>query len=335
MFKLLVRCALCLLAFLPAASAAEPIKLKLSFFSSDRSTTYLLAIKPFVDAVNADSERLIEIEVYFSGALGRLQAQQPQLVDDGVADIAFIVVGQTPGRFEDSAVIELPGLFRDARDATLTYSQLVAANALKGYEDFFVIAAFAADPNSIHSRLPAASLADLKGLKIRANNLIEAVGLERLGMMPIVLALPQTLDAISKGTIDGATLPPSALSDFGVARVATNHYFLLTSAAPLALVMNRKKFDSLPEEAQVLIRKYSGDWMIARYLKGWEALEEQELAKLKSDPRRKVIFPSAEDIDIARLAFQPVIDGWAATSAHNRGLLKMVETELAKIASTR
>src|ERR1700677_1661959 len=86
MFKVLVRCALCLLAFLPAASAAEPIKLKLSFFSSDRSTTYLLAIKPFVDAVNADSERLIEIEVYFSGALGRLQAQQPQLVDDGVAD---------------------------------------------------------------------------------------------------------------------------------------------------------------------------------------------------------------------------------------------------------
>jgi TRAP-type transport system periplasmic protein len=121
MVKVLARCAIFLFALLPLASEAEPITLKLSYYSSDRSATYLQLIKPFVDAVNGDGQGLLNIQVYFSGALGRLQAQQPQLVDDDAADIALIIIGQTPERFEDSAVIELPGLFRDAREATMLW----------------------------------------------------------------------------------------------------------------------------------------------------------------------------------------------------------------------
>ena len=324
-----------LFGLVPTAVIAEPIKLKLSYFSSDRSTLYLAVIKPFVDAVNTEAKGKLDIEVYLSGALGKLQSQQPQLVDDGVADIAFIVVGRTPSRFEDSAVIELPGLFRDAREATLTYSRLIAANTLKGYENVVVIAAFCADPNSIHTRQPVASLADLKGLKIRANNLIEAAGLEKLGVLPVVLALPQTLDALTQGSLDGATVPPSLLIDFGIGRVASNHYLLLTSAAPLALVMSRRKFDALPDAEKLLIRKYSGDWMVARYLEVWEGLEKQEIARIKGDPRRKVIFPSQQDLQTARLAFKAVVEEWAATSTHNRDLLTIVDAELAKIRSSQ
>ena len=55
MLKVLARCALFSFVLLPAAAAAEPIKLKMAYFSSDRTTTYLAAIKPFVDAVNADA----------------------------------------------------------------------------------------------------------------------------------------------------------------------------------------------------------------------------------------------------------------------------------------
>ena len=333
MSNVLVRFVLLAFVLISPASAAEPIKLKLSFFSSDRSTTYLSSVKPFVDAVNGEAKGLIEIEVYFSGALGKLQAQQPYLVDDGVADIALVVVGQAPARFEDSAVIELPGLFHNATEATLTYSRLVAAGALSGFESFFVIGAYTADPNSIHTRQSVATLADLKSLKIRTNNMIEASALERLGVVPVVLPLPQTLDAISRGAIDGATMPPSVLVDFGVARVVNHHYLLHTSAAPLALVMSRKKFDDLPEQARAVIRKYSGEWFVAHYLERWELLERQEIERLKLDPRRKVILPSESDFDIAQVAFGSVIDDWAATSAHNRDLLKLVRAELVKIRS--
>ena len=75
---------------LPAAAAAEPIKLKMAYFSSDRTTTYLAAIKPFVDAVNAEAAGLVQIDVSLSGTLGKNPTQQLQLVLDGTADLAFV-----------------------------------------------------------------------------------------------------------------------------------------------------------------------------------------------------------------------------------------------------
>ena len=61
------------LTLLPPTAMAAPVKLKLSIFTSDRSIAYQMAVKPFVDAVNRDGKGLIEIDVYFSGALGRVQ----------------------------------------------------------------------------------------------------------------------------------------------------------------------------------------------------------------------------------------------------------------------
>ena len=156
--------ALCLviaLALLPAAATAEPIKLKLSFFSSDRSMSYLAAVKPFVDAVNTEARGLFEIDVSFSDTAGKDIALQPQFVLDGKTDIAFIVPGYTPAEFPDNTVIELPGLFRGMREATLVYTRLVALGALRGYSGFVVIGAYVTEPETIHGREAINSIDDL------------------------------------------------------------------------------------------------------------------------------------------------------------------------------
>ncbi len=116
MLRFAVRCIFAAALLLPAAAIADPVKLKLSFFTSDRSNVYQCHIKPFVDAVNADGEGLIHIDVYFSGAISKSMPEQPKLVADDTADIAIVVPGYTPQQFPDSAVMELPGLFRDKRE---------------------------------------------------------------------------------------------------------------------------------------------------------------------------------------------------------------------------
>jgi TRAP-type C4-dicarboxylate transport system substrate-binding protein len=134
-----------------------------------------------------------------------------------VADIAFVVPGMTPDRFRDNAVMELPGLFRNLREATLTYTRLVATNVIKGYEDFFVIGTFASDLENIHTRPAVSSLGDLKGKKIRVNNQTEAAALTKLGMVPAVIPINTVSESISRGDIDGAAVPPSMLFEFGIA----------------------------------------------------------------------------------------------------------------------
>ena len=122
------------------------------------------------------------------GALSKALAEQPKMVLEGGADIAWVVPGQTPYRFPDNELLEMPNLFRDVREGTLAYTRLIAANALRGYQEFFVIGAYTSAPSIIHSRNANGSLAALKGQKIRANNSIEADALQRLGAIPTVHA---------------------------------------------------------------------------------------------------------------------------------------------------
>jgi TRAP-type C4-dicarboxylate transport system substrate-binding protein len=335
MFKLMLRFVLLVVAFCPLAATAEPIKLKLAFFTSDRALLYNGGVKPFVDAVNAEAKGIVEIEVFFGGALGKAPAQQPQLVRDGVADLAYIVPGYSAEQFPDNAVIELPGLFRDQQEASLVYTRLVEANALRGYEDFVVITAFTAEPHSISTRQPIASLESLRGLKIRANNPTEAATFEKLGMRAIIMPVNQIAEAIGSGAIDGAAVPPAMLSEFGVGRLATYHYIIHAVAPSLALVMSRKKFDSLSAQAQIIIRKYSGEWSVARSNEFFADVNANSMQQLTSDPKRKVIVPSQAELARIEFTFKAVAEEWAAKSPRNRDLLGVVNTEIAKLRSSQ
>jgi len=334
-YQCMIRAAVAIALLVPFSATAEPIQLKLSYFESEQTNTYLYGIKPFVDAINAEGKGLLAITLYPNGALEKGQAKQPQLVLDGVADIAFVVPGVTPYRFPDNVLLEQPGLFRDAREGTLAYTRLIAAGALRGYQDFFVIGAYTPGSSIINSRIPIESLIDIKGQKISANNTVGAEALRQLGATPTVLESSKLAQAIEKGAIDGSALSPTALFDFGIPQVTKNHYLLRGGAAPLALVMNRKRFDSLPEAAKALIRKYSGERAAATWIDAFEVIETQLLDKLKSDTERKVVEPSPSDREAAQRIYQSMIHIWAEKSARNRELLLMVEAEFATVRSAK
>jgi TRAP-type C4-dicarboxylate transport system substrate-binding protein len=333
MLKCLLRC-LVVLAFLgPRGALCEPIRLKLSFFSSDRTVLYRAAVKPFVDAVNADAKGALQIDVYFSGALGKDLSKQAQMVLDGVVDLAYVIPAMTPERFADNAVIELPGLYHDVREASLVFGGLVAARRLRGYDDFVVIGAFATEPESIHVRPAIASLGDLRGKRIRVNNAFQAAALEKLGMRPALMPINTAAEAISSGVIDAATLPTAPMPEFGIGRVATNHYLLRTSAIPLLVLMNRSKFASLPDSAKAIVRKYSGDWAVEHFIDVFQTRTDEVMEQLNADPQRKVITPSSADLKKAQSAFDAVVGDFAATQA-NETLLRAVRTKVEELRAS-
>lgn len=316
----------------PFAARAEPITLKLSFFTSDQSAIYLSTVKPFVDAINRDGANLLHIEVFLSGTLGKTQKELPQLVRSGGADIAFIVPGQTPELFPDTAATELPGLFRDAREATLVYTRLIAAGTLADYKDFIVIGAYGAEPSSIESRKPIASLADLKDQKIRSNNAIMSTALATLGVTPVVIAYNETALAIAKGAIDGAAVDIATMLDVGTSRLTGNHYMLPIGSASLVLLMNRQAFERLPEDAKALIVRYSGDWTAARFIDASLSYKLSAIKLLKGDPRRTYVDPSDTDSEKAQAAFASVRETWASANPRNRDLLTQVGNRTRKTA---
>lgn len=315
-----------------SAACAEPITLKLAFFSSDRAAGYVYGVKPFVDAVNSDPSGGVHIDVALSGALGRDPAKQAELILDGTADIAFIVPGLRPDLFPDDAVVQLPGLFSNIREATEVYLQLATERVMNGYEPYEVLQAVTGYPETFHMRTPATSLDDLAGKRIRVNNPMELRVMEKLGATGALLPINQTASAIASGQVDGALLPlAEPLVAFGVARMTTHHYLLAVATAPLALLMNRAVFDGLPAEARAVIEKYSGNWMADRYVATVNAGGQRLLKAFRADPRRTVTEPSAADIERANAAFKAVIDEWMAADSRNVELLAKAKAALADI----
>lgn len=332
--RILMVSAVCCLAGV-ALGQTTPIKLKFSVFSPEKEITYQSVFKPFADAVNKETNGAVEIELFPNGALGRSPLQQAQMVLDGVADMAWIIASYTPGRFQENEVFELPGLFRDLQEATLVFTRLVGSGKIKGYEDFYPIALFGTAPYSLHARTPINSIADIKGKKIRTSGALEGETIKALGAVPIGMPVTEVPEAVSRGTIDGTTSHPAPLVDFGISKVTNHHYFTRLGVVPLTVLMNRKKFDSLPKSAQDAISKYSGEWTAARFNQYVGDYNEKVIKDLQADPKRKVVLPTQAERDAMQPAFKSVIDTWVAKSPRHRELLALVEAEIVKVHAGR
>jgi TRAP-type transport system periplasmic protein len=316
-------------AFMLSAAQAEPIQLKLSYFSSDSSRAYISTVKPFVDAVNAEGKGRLEIVPYFSGRISPVQTEQPDVVADGRADLAVVIPGYSPERFPDTAVMQLPGLFRDAPEATYVFRRLVDKGALSGFGDFVVIGAAMSPSEILNTRKKTASLADLKGQTIRVNNNVEGDTLRRLGATPVLLPFKTTMDSLAQGKIDGATSPPFMLFEFGIGRLTTEHYMIEVGGVPTALIMNRKKFESLPPQDQTLIRKFSGDWLDKQSATSALAFNKETLDQISADSHRAVVSPSPADEAESQRVFNEVTAEWAKARPRNQELLALAREEVA------
>lgn len=314
---------------LPSAlfpAAADPARLKLAMFSPDTEMTWVTTLKPWADAINKAGNGLVAIDGYPNGALGRALPQQAQIVLDGVADIAFVVPGVTPGRFADNEVMDQPGLFRDLREATLVYTRVMQKHLIRGFEDYYVIGAMGTTPFGVDSRTKVTSLSDLKGKKIRVTNSSQALTLKALGAVPVLMPVPEVPEAIGRGTIDGATEFPGPLYDFGIDRVTKYDYLINCGISSLALLMNKKKFDSLPSEAQQVIASHSGEWFAQLFISGYGKFVDDLFAKMRADKSRVMTDPTKDDLGSMATASQASIDQWVAKDAHNAELLKAVQS---------
>ncbi|MDR2155616.1 MAG: TRAP transporter substrate-binding protein DctP, partial [Burkholderiaceae bacterium] len=227
---------------------ADPIKLRFASFTSDTEQTLVTVFKPFAEESSKDSGGTIQIDMFPNGTLGRNPAQQAQMVADGIADIAWVVPSFSPGRFPESEVFELPGLFNSLGEATQVFTRLAVAGKIESLKSFVTIGTVTTAPYSIHARVPLKTLADLKGRKIRISNSIESQTLSALGAVPVGgVTTTEVAEALARGTVDGTTGHLAPLFDFGQVRVVNSHYFIRLGAVPVLILMNKAKFDSLPK----------------------------------------------------------------------------------------
>ena len=262
LFKIAASAALAASAF--AASAQQTVTLKFHTFMAPQSGVWLNMNKPWMAKVEKESGGRIKFEAYPAMQLGGTPVQLYDQVKDGVVDVVWTLPGNTAGRFPRVEVFELPFMMNNAEATSKAYWEYVQTMAPDEFKDVQVLALQVHGPGVIHTADKAVkSVADLKGLKLRAPTRQVTKLLAALGATPVGMPLPSIPDSLSKGTINGAVIPWEVVPSVKVHELTKYHAEFDPAGGSLytttfVMAMNKAKYNSLPPDLRKVIDNNSG-----------------------------------------------------------------------------
>lgn len=304
-------------------------KLKFAVFTPEAEMTHQVIMKPWAEKVTKDSDGALVIQTFPNGALGRNPGLQTKMLQDGVADIAWVIPSYTPGVYLDDDVFELPNIIQNSVEGSVAAWRMLQKGMLRGYDQYKMIGLFTTSPYTIHVNFAAKRPEDLQGKKIRAVGAMSTETIRTMGAVPEGLPVTQVVEAMSRGVIDGTTGHPIAIFDFGVSRVANGHFLGKVGTVTLGIFMNKAKFDSLPPKAKEAIEKNSGEILSRQFGKMSEDRNNELIAQWKKDPKRTVTELTPEQTAQWDKMLSPVVSSWVAKDDRNKTLLETMRKELA------
>jgi TRAP-type C4-dicarboxylate transport system substrate-binding protein len=179
----------------------------------------------------------------------------------GVADIGLGSPSYDPGRFPLTSGVALPVNFPNATVASLTLLDLMMEFKPAEYDKFKIITMFTTEPGHIQSRDPVENLEDLKGMKLRAAGTGVPV-LKALGAAPVGMPMPQVPESVQTGVIDGTMTSREVLKDFKLAELLHHVTEYPTVVVTFAAVMDKKKWDGLPDSVKKVIDDLSREMAV-------------------------------------------------------------------------
>ncbi|HUG60537.1 MAG TPA: TRAP transporter substrate-binding protein, partial [Methylomirabilota bacterium] len=180
--------------------------------------------------------------------------------------------------------------------------------------DIKVLALWTHGPGLIHSRTPITTIADLKGVKLRAPTRVTNMLVTSLGATAVGMPVPAVPESLSKGVIDATILPWEVTASIKSSELVSNHTEFPDAplyTAAFVLAMNKAKYDSLPDDLKAVIDANSGADFSAEA--GRISQEADEPARqIAVDLGNTIIELTPEQIAEWKAAATPTVDAWIA-----------------------
>ncbi len=294
---------------------AQDVTLRMHQFLPPQANVPKLVLDVWADKVEADSNGRIKVERYPSMQLG---GKPPELMDqaiDGVADIVWTVVGYTPGRFPRTEVFELPFMMTDARSMSAAYWQMFEKHMKDTeFSDVHILGTWVHGPGLIHANKEVRTPGDMSGLKMRGGSRLASKLIETLGGTPVGMPVPAVPEGLSKGVIDGTTIPWEVTKALKVPELVENHTEFTGNALytlTFVLAMNLDRYEGLSDEDRAVIDANSG-LEFSIFAGGTMEDSDAGSRKIAADRGNNIVTLNAEETEAWKVAAQPVVDGWLA-----------------------
>lgn len=241
---------LCAGGFISATASAEPIKLTYANFPP-APTFPCVQMERWKQEVEKKTGGKVAVQTFPGGTLLPAKNMFDGVIA-GTADIGCLAMSYQPGRFPVSEAIDQPVGFTSAKAASLALFDLIAKYKAKEFEQVKIITLFTCPPANIMTKTPVKSLKDLKGMELRVAGTSADI-IKLLGGIPVAMPQSDTPEALQKGVVKGHVSSMEVLKDFNYAAYTPNATVTNLFVVSFAVVMNRKKWDSLPEDVKKVI----------------------------------------------------------------------------------
>jgi TRAP-type C4-dicarboxylate transport system substrate-binding protein len=234
-------------------------------------------------------------------------------VRDGVVDIVWTLPGFTPGVMPKLEVFELPFLHRNTRSTVLALQDYIDLHMKKDFAPYHVLLVHTHAGALFMSKEPIRKVEDFKGMKLRSYSRTNAWILEALGAVPLQLPLPELVPMLNKGAVSGSILPYEIAPAVKMHEL-TNYFTTLgppqprLSTAIFTLLMNKKKYESLPADLKKVIDANSGRNLAPTAIEIWDRIELAGEKVMHSKSKNKFVSLSAVETAGFKKKVQPVFD---------------------------
>ena len=321
----------CAAALLAAASAsAEPVQLRFAYAGSPQSGIAAIAISPWIEKVNRDSEGALEVKLFPGQALGPIH-QMYDRTTNGVVDAAFITIGPVVTSFPKSTVFTIPYEVVTNREGSLALWRLYERGVLADeFAKVRPLAMLTFAGLSFHSKKPIRTLEDVRGMKIAANSRMMGQGIDKLGGATVSLATPEFYQALQRGTVEAVHTGWPAVNTFKIGEVVKYHLREPLGGEVAFNGINKDVYAKLPEKARAAIDRNSGTFFTELMAKAVTVEDETGPAAAKARGSEVVHLAPAETARW-KARMQPLIDEWVAATPNGAAVLAAAREEIAKV----
>ncbi len=293
-----------------AGAQTQTFELKATHFLPPNHTFHKELVR-WGDELSKKSNGRLTIKVFPSSQMGPTP-RQFDLVRTGVADIGVGLTGATPGRFPLTEVSNLAFVVNESEKSSALITKLAPQYLAKEFADVKLLQLVLTPPLKFHmANTNMSSVSAFKGMRIRYAGALFAESIKAFGATPVSVSPGEVVDAMSKGTVDGAMFPYEGAQSFKVDSVAKFSHEPGVNAASFFWVMNRDSYDKLPPDLRALIDHSTGPANAARIGKLLDDQETEGRAYMASKGVQIIRFPEATQAEMRSLV-KPIIEKYLA-----------------------
>lgn len=233
------------LAFASAAQAQTTYKINISV---PQNSHYGVAIDLMAKEVEQRTAGRYKLQTFYASALGN-EREATEAVQLGTLDLVMTSTGPIPNFVPETAILDIPFLFRDYAHARAVLDGPIGQDLLTKFDSkgFKALGwgenGFRHMTNSKHA---VNGPGDLKGLKMRTmENPVHIQAYKGFGIIPTPMAISEVFTALQQGTVDGQENPITVIQSWKFDQVQKHLTLTGHVYSPAVFLINKGLWDKL------------------------------------------------------------------------------------------